>query len=166
MNPTTAALIAFLKANDWNVRLRFEPREVVLPRGEPSQISPPLWEFLSIIEECVNSNQTCWFNCLNEFGGQTDRAFVWNEWEQLSLESASSFEEKQAVNTFWADHLPFFMGVQPFYCFLSARLSDCAVCFGTEPEFEEVSVVASSFTELVHLLENRQLNVLVQRLLM
>ena len=163
MNPTTAALIAFLKANDWNVRLRSEPCEVVLPRGKSSQISPPLREFFALVEECVNSNQTCWFHCLNEFRAQTDNAFVWNEWDL----SRHAVDAKQAsTGAFWADPLPFFMGVQPFYYFLSARLSDGAICFGSEPEFEEVSVVASSFTELIHLLENRQLDVLVQRLLM
>ncbi len=164
MNPTTAALITFLKSKGWDVRLRSEPCEVVLPRGEASQISPPLREFFALVEGCVDSNQTCWFNCLNEFCGQTDNAFVWNEWEILSRHAVDAKEE--ATHAFWADHLPFFMGVQPFYCFLSARLSDGAICFGSEPEFEEVSVVASSFTELIHLLENRQLDVLVQRLFM
>jgi len=53
MNPTTAALLAFLRSNDWDVRLRFQPREVLLPTGTTGRINPALSEFLSLVKSSL-----------------------------------------------------------------------------------------------------------------
>lgn len=61
----------------------------------------------------MNSDQTTWFLCIDDFNMQTNKVFQWNEWELISLESAKNDKEwKNEIKEFWNNHLPIVMSVK------------------------------------------------------
>lgn len=41
----------------------------------------------------INSDETTWFLCAEDFAVQSDEGFQWNEWEIVGLGSAEDDEE-------------------------------------------------------------------------
>lgn len=70
----------------------------------------------------------------------------------MSLESASDDEFAAQVRQFWGDHFPLIYSVRSGYEYLAIRRCDLAIVAGMEPEFEETSLIASSLSELAHLI--------------
>jgi len=101
-----------------------------------------------------NSDDTVWFLSRDDYSTETVSAFAWNEWEQLSIEAATTDEEAVAVSRFWERHLPILLSVRNGYEYLAVR-DDGAVVHGTEPEFEEAVVVFPHFEDLLSYIDAR-----------
>ncbi|MHC9042961.1 hypothetical protein ACYX8G_00155 [Microbacterium saperdae] len=95
-----------------------------------------------------NSDDTVWFLSRDDYSTDAEGTFAWNEWEQLSIQAATSDDEAATVSRFWKRHLPILLSVRNGYEYLAVR-DDGAVVHGTEPEFEEAVVVFSHFEELL-----------------
>ena len=101
-----------------------------------------------------NSDETVWFLSRDDYSTEAEGAFAWNEWEQLSLQAATTDEEADAVSRFWKHHLPVLLSVRDGYEYLAVR-DDGAVVHGAEPEFEEAVVVFSQFEDLLRYITTR-----------
>lgn len=104
--------------------------------------------FLSLYTQLSSEDDTRWFLSAADYAGTTDSAFAWDAFRGISLEAAMSDTERQAVQTFWARHLPIFMSVDDEYEYLALDRESGRVVHGVEPEFEVVSEVASSLDAL------------------
>lgn len=108
-------------------------------------------ELLTRISSFVNSSDTAWLVCEDEFSGESECAFKWNEWELMSLESANGDAELiEPVKCFWDQHIPLFYSVKEGYAFFAISLQEKgAIVHGREPEFESTTVVCDSLSRLM-----------------
>ncbi len=91
-----------------------------------------------------------WFNCYDEFIGNSDIAFKWNVFETISLEAAEDdLNWQKDIRLFWDNHLPIIMSVADTYSYYAMNLNG-KIVFGMEPEFEEVKIIANSFEEFIN----------------
>ena len=105
-------------------------------------------EFLRTITQCVAPDELTWFLCEDDYNGRSDSEFTWDEFERLSLEAAMEDETWRAdITTWWDQHLPIMMSVDGGYSFYAIELATGAIVQGSEPEFEEVDVVAHSLED-------------------
>ena len=65
---------------------------------------------------------------------------------------ASSSENEQEVTEFWDKHIPIFMSVRDEYEYYAIDLTNGAVVYGFEPEFESIEETALSFTDFLDLM--------------
>jgi hypothetical protein len=109
--------------------------------------------FLTGLDLCVNSENNEWILCRSDYEGVSGGAFAWNEFESMSLDAAGDNAQLIArIVAFWTCHFPFYMSVAGAYEFCAVRVcgDDFGVVVqGSEPEFEEVSVVALSFRDFI-----------------
>lgn len=54
----------------------------------------------------ANVDETVWFLSRDDYSTGADGAFAWNEYEQLSLQAATTDDEAAAISRFWTRHLP------------------------------------------------------------
>ena len=156
-------LIERLKNKLWDIKLKSEKslnlNTYILERY--NNIPNEYLEFLYRVEHCISPDETSWLLCEGEYNGTSDIEFVWNEFENISLEAADDEEEfEKYVRDFWNNHLPIFMNVKNEYSFFAIDLNDrnYSVVYGYEPEFEEVNIIASNFEEFLELLIEDKLN--------
>ncbi len=95
-----------------------------------------------------SADETTWFWSGEDYSSGPERAFAWNELEQLSIQAAITNDEAAAVSRFWSRHVPILLSVRDGYEYLAVR-DDGAVVHGAEPEFEDASVVWSRFEDLL-----------------
>ncbi|MDQ3281373.1 MAG: hypothetical protein M3Q69_08170 [Acidobacteriota bacterium] len=110
---------------------------------------------MGAVERCVAADERVWFLSSADFEEQSDAAFAWNEFEVASL-AATEVDDawKRQITSFWARHLPIATSVRSGYAFLAIELrgsSTGPVVIGREPEYESVSPVCDSFSELLRL---------------
>jgi len=121
-----------------------------------------LIEFLSGLTSCADSSQTTWFLCQSDYEGTSNSAFRWNEWEQVSLDSARGDTRWiTQIRAFWDSHFPFLYSVHSGYafhavCTAANRFGQIVAGYG--PEFEEVSPVADSFESFLSTFLNANRN--------
>lgn len=101
-----------------------------------------------------NADETVWFLSRDDYSPETVSTFAWNEWEQLSIQAATSDDEALAVSRFWERHLPILLSVRNGYEYLAVR-DDGTVVHGMEPEFEEAVVVFPHFEDLLRYIDAR-----------
>ena len=137
-----------LRSRGWNVALD-TPRELFTSaqrRRYPS--APPLFRaFLGSILDCSSPRKQCWLYGPRQFARSGARGFRWNECERMSLDGFAGDEAGAAeVRAFWDHHIPFMMAVHSDYDYLALRLdSTPVVVHGCAPEFEEASVLSTTF---------------------
>ncbi|MBC1996684.1 SMI1/KNR4 family protein, partial [Listeria seeligeri] len=99
---------------------------------------------------CSNAGDTCWFLSEGDFLENEDDAFSWNSFEQMSLEAAEGDKNlENKVRLFWNAHLPIMMSVGGCYEYYAIHLTNGNIVHGSEPEFEESSIVAESFADFI-----------------
>jgi hypothetical protein len=117
----------------------------------PVEIPVELQRFLSSFGSLTNERRTIWLNSVQDFTSRPDNEFEWNEFELISLAAAEGDDAWQReIRTFWASHLPILMSVDGRYEYLAycgAGANNGRFVQGSEPEFEQVEVVASSLDE-------------------
>ena len=92
--------------------------------------------FISRLRSCHSPTDTTWLLTPADYQAQTEAAFAWNEFEQLSLEAACKPEETQAIQAFWQRHCPIMLCVQPHYAYFAIDLHPHHhgnIVFGCEP---------------------------------
>lgn len=117
-------------------------------------------EFLKQIKQCISSNEKSWFLCEDEYNGKSDIAFKWNEFESLSLEATEDdVEWKNEIQKWWDRYFPILMSVNNGYSFYAIDTEDekGSIVYGSEPEFEEVDIVADTFMEFLDLIVNKKI---------
>lgn len=66
--------------------------------------------FLRNMKACVNSAETVWMLCPDDFAPQGEDGFAWNEFEKMSLDAAEGDNIWTAeIKSFWNEHLPILM---------------------------------------------------------
>lgn len=122
--------------------------------------------WVSSFSQLSNADETVWFLSRHDYSTGAEDAFAWNEFEQLSIQAATTDDELVAVARFWERHLPILLSVRGGYEYLAVR-DDGAVVHGTEPEFEEAVVAFSHFEDLLRYIIARPAarNDVVERLL-
>ncbi|MCI8775507.1 MAG: SMI1/KNR4 family protein [Lachnospiraceae bacterium] len=152
--------MAYMKEHGWNIELN-EMQNVSLPEAITSRYTniPKQWlEFAKNIKQMISADETMWFLCSEDFNMQDAGAFQWNEWELISLESAKGDTEwENEIKKFWDNHLPIVMSVKGAYSYYAISIKDGSVIHGTEPEFAECEVVASSFTDFMEKIVKNEL---------
>lgn len=112
---------------------------------------PKLWlQFIGQVRELSSPDETTWFLCAGDYDTRLDHAWRWDEWEQLSLQSAEGDEIWTAeIKAFWDDHLPIVMSVRGSYAYYAISMTDGSVVYGSEPEFEACQTIAGSFQDFL-----------------
>lgn len=140
--------ITHMKKIGWDVALN-ERQDNDIPKTLTDRYAniPQEWvEFVGSVKHMVSPDETTWVLGAEDFEVQGDKAFQWNEWELMSLESAGNDAEwKRSIGKFWNQHLPIVMSVKGGYSYYAICIEDGSVVRGAAPEFEECETVASSF---------------------
>ena len=113
--------------------------------------------FLTQFEQITNGKDTAWFNSTEDFNGESDTDFKWNDFELQSLEALEDDKEKiENIKNFWNNHIPILMSVVEYeylaICLDNDRYGE--IVHGVEPEFEETTTVCDSFEQLMTLIKN------------
>ena len=112
--------------------------------------------FLQQFKQITNQEDTSWFNSIEDFDGETDTDFKWNDFELQSLEALEDDEEEtEKARNFWNNHIPILMSVTEYeylaICLESSRYGE--IVHGIEPEFEETTKICDNFEQLITLMK-------------
>ena len=86
----TDKFLAYMENQGWMAEAD-EKQELCLPEPMKSRYTgyPESWvRFITIVKSMVRKDERAWFLCAEDYDIQGDKAWQWNEWEQLSLEAA------------------------------------------------------------------------------
>lgn len=116
-------------------------------------------KFLNEFRLITNEEDNAWFNSIEDFNGESDNGFRWNEFEIMSLDALEDDKEAcKEIRNFWNAHLPIAMAVGGEYQYLCIGLSPDnygKIYYGSEPEFEDsADFVCDSFNQLLELLSS------------
>lgn len=116
-------------------------------------------EFLEQFQVITNECENVWFNSIEDFNGENNSGFRWNEFELMGLEALQDDKEScNMIRQFWDNHIPIVLSVKDGYRYLSMDLSPenyGKIYCGVEPEFEEsAELVCDSFNHLLGLLSS------------
>src|SRR5690242_3674984 len=152
-----AGLLRLLQARGWSIQ-RSSSQEPLLPlqlQQRYPQLPVELTGFLQSLESCVNADENVWFLCREDYRRTDEQGFRWNEFELMSLEMNDGTEQER-VRRFWNLHFPFMLCVHSDYDYLAVSLDPQSygqIVHGCGPDFEEIALVAPSFTQFVTMLE-------------
>ena len=118
-------------------------------------------EFLQQFQVITNESDNVWFNSIEDFNGESDSGFRWNEFEIMGLEALEDdMNSCDMIRQFWDNHIPILMSVKDGYRYLCIDLSPenyGKIYYGVEPEFEEsVEFVCDSFNHLLKMLSSNE----------
>lgn len=103
------AFVTHMKEIGWDIVLN-EKQDNDIPKTLTDRYAniPQEWlEYVKSVKHMVSPDETTWVLGAEDFEVQGDKAFQWNEWELMSLESAGNDEEwKRSIGKFWNQHLP------------------------------------------------------------
>lgn len=118
--------------------------------------------FLNTYALVCNEKDTTWFLSIADFNEQeVKQGFPYNEFELQSLAAFNSYPQGQSlISKFWDAHLPIVLSVDKGYAFFALGVADsnyAKVYFGQEPEYEDVVLIAESFTDFFEQVECKTL---------
>ena len=139
----------WLKENNWSFEVNDAQEECEL-LGTFKNLPKSFLDFLRNYKSVLSSDEKTWFICTKEYNDKSEYAYKWNEFESISLEAAAGDDEwEKHIKDWWKNKLPIVMSVKDGYSFYAIDiLKDNCIVKGEEPEFEEATVVASSFEDL------------------
>lgn len=155
-------MIEALKNIGFIVTERLERKELSSDfRNRYSNLPADYLEFLQQFQTITNESENVWFNSIEDFNGDNDGGFRWNEFELMGLEALEDDEEScDMIRQFWDNHIPILMSVKDGYRYLSIDLSPQnygKIYHGVEPEFEEsAEFVCDSFNQLLEMLSSNE----------
>ncbi len=113
-------------------------------------------KFITSYAKVETHDGKAWLLGVNDFQSTSDSAFTANDFEKMSLLSAEGDHNwQQDIIQFWNNHLPLYISVRNGYEYIAYDLENGYFVEGIEPEFEEVSVVASSISEFLQYITNK-----------
>ena len=141
--------IEWAKANGWNIKLADGNRELPESVTKRYKFIPVDWaEFIRCFEVCANGEDNIWF--LTPCDYENSASFRWNEFEHICFDAAADDTAWQnSIRAFWDNYLPVVIIVANGYHYYAIGIRTGEVFEGREPEFEEVEMVAPSFTDFV-----------------
>ena len=145
----STVFFAALQARGWTL----VPSRNLSVEGIPArypELPAELSAFLTSFESLCSGDQTQWILAASGYEVAPNSGFTWNEYERISLSGAANDDAwQEEIKVFWKAHLPIFMSVKGSYSYAAYCCSGSNagryVC-GHEPEFEEVTVVASDLS--------------------
>lgn len=155
-------MIEALKNIGFVVTERLERKELSSDlQNRYSELPAEYQEFLQRFQTITNESDNVWFNSIEDFNGESDSGFRWNEFELMGLETLEDDEEScDMIRQFWDNHIPILMSVKDGYRYLSIDLSPenyGKIYYGVEPEFEEsAELVCDSFNHLLEMLSSNE----------
>ena len=112
--------------------------------------------FIQSFKELSSRREDAWFLSYSDYlASNEEEGFSWNEYEQLSIQAAEEDgddEEIAFLSEFWNSYLPFAYSIRNGYSYLAIGVSGInkgKIIYGREPMFEEFSIEADSFEELL-----------------
>ncbi len=154
--------LTWAESNNWEIKREKRQDEDVFNKilNRYKKIPDEFVEFLRTVDVCVMPDEKSWFLCFDDYAETSDLAFRWNEFENMSLDSAEDDNElKKNIIEYWDTHLPFALSVRNDYAYyaLDVGTDFGAVVFGYEPEFEEYEKVAPSFLDFLYKIMNNEI---------
>jgi hypothetical protein len=153
-----SALLEGLQAAGWTVELKQTP-SLTLPeafRQRYPTLPQDFVEFLSGVKSCVNSTETAWLLCEDDYNGQNEgSAYRWDEFERMSVKAARDDTQwLDEIVDFWTSYLPIGQSLESGYSYLAIDVADAAntVVYGSSPDFDEPMEVCDSFSYLLQVL--------------
>lgn len=142
------------KENSWNIELSEEKQELPKVFLERFKYIPGDWlDFAENFKLVVNADNNIWFNLPGDFEDSGDEdAFRWNEFELIALDAAEEAENEEwqkDVREFWDNYIPIVMSVSGDYHYYAIGVRTGEIFEGREPEFDEIEIVAPSFTDFI-----------------
>lgn len=157
-------MIEALKNIGFVVTERLERKELSSDlQNRYSELPADYQEFLQRFQTITNGNDNVWFNSIEDFNGESDSGFRWNEFELMGLEALADDKEScDMIRLFWDSHIPILMSVKDGYQYLCIDLSPenyGKIYYGVEPEFEDsAEFVCDSFNHLLEMLSSNKKN--------
>ena len=153
--------VAFLELNGWKI-IKNENRGDISLNEILEKYSGLPAEFVELIEEykiISSADDTTCFFCINDYNSESEDAFKWNEFENMSLEAAEGDEKWQKeIETWWQDKLPIIISVGGGYSYYAIDTGNGGkIINGCEPEFEETDIVAENFSDFIDQILNGQI---------
>ena len=112
--------------------------------------------FIQSFKELSSRREDAWFLSYSDYlACNEEDGFSWNEYEQLSIQAAEEDEDDEEIaflSEFWNSYLPFAYSIRNGYSYLAIGVSGInkgKIIYGREPMFEEFSIEADSFEELL-----------------
>lgn len=155
-------MIEAIKNIGFIVTERLERKELSSDfRNRYSNLPADYLEFLQQFQTITNENENVWFNSIEDFNGDSDSEFRWNEFEMMGLEALKDDEDScDMIRQFWDNHIPILISVKGEYQYLCIDLSPenyDKIYYGVEPEFEEsAEFVCDSFNHLLKMLSSTE----------
>lgn len=146
-----SAFLENLQTISWNIPpvILNETNWNELADGRVAYTNDEFKSFIGSFKTCSNNQDNIWFLSADDYRQETDNEFAWNEFENQSREYAVE-EELYRIDLFWKSHLPFLMSVKNGYTYVAVGISELnkgKIFLGTEPEYEEVTLIADTFEE-------------------
>lgn len=116
---------------------------------------PDFQTFIQSFQELSGKGEDAWFISYSDYLSCNESGFSWNEYEKLSIQAAEENgddEEKAFLTKFWNSYLPFAYSLKNGYSYLAIGVSGenkGKIIYGQEPVFEDFSIEADSFEELL-----------------
>ena len=155
-------MIEALKNIGFVVTERLERKELSSDlQNRYSELPADYQEFLQRFQTITNESDNVWFNSIEDFNGDSNSEFRWNEFELMGLETFDDDEEEtEIIRCFWDTHVPIALSVKDGYRYFSIDLSSenyGKIYCGVEPEFEEsAELVCDSFNQLLEMLSSNE----------
>lgn len=152
MNELAEKFSKWAKSNGWRVEPAGENRGLPKAVSERYVHIPSDWiDFIQSFKVCINGENNLYFLLPEDFDDEVpESAFRWNEFELISLESAAGDGKWQTdIRAFWDNCLPVVMSVAGDYHYYAIGIKTGEIFDGWAPEFEEIEIVAASFTDFI-----------------
>ena len=113
-------MIEALKNIGFIVTERLERKELSSDlQNRYSELPADYQEFLQRFQTITNESDNVWFNSIEDFNGESDSGFRWNEFELMGLEALVDDKEScDMIRLFWDSHIPILMSVKDGYQYL------------------------------------------------
>ncbi|WP_394847464.1 hypothetical protein LZC95_08360 [Pendulispora brunnea] len=145
-------------------------KHLAAPQGLPLAITarykwlpPDVAALMESLEEVASPDDKSWLLTVNDFSGASPSAYAWNEWEVQSLAGAAAADQDQGratrIENFWAQHFPIVMSLKSGYAYFAIESESLEIVVGEEPEFEEVSKVASNISDFLEMILRQDLKI-------
>ncbi|EME20431.1 hypothetical protein G419_11097 [Rhodococcus triatomae BKS 15-14] len=147
---TADAFIDHLVATGWTFEAPREPAvSSALAAVTDAAIPAGHIGFLRRFGALASGDDSRWFLSAFDYAGLSGSAFAWDEFRAIGLDAADTVADRVRVEAFWAECLPILVGVRGDYEFLAISRTNGAVLHGTEPDFEDTTMIAPGLHELM-----------------
>ena len=156
MDSSYKAFLTNLRSKGWEIKLQACPStcpESV--RQRYNWVPEKVWNFIEETASVVSPDVTAYFNASDEFSGESNAAYAWDQWELSSLYAAGNDDQwKREITTFWDKHFPIVMSVKDCYAFFAIRKGDLRIVLGEEPVYEDTVEIATTIEDFLERITN------------